>query len=65
MINGRDDRSYVLGNTAEFDEFNEAKNFFIGKLEHFVESNRFKLKIGETPNYSSPLWNQLYHIIQF
>lgn len=57
MINGRDDRSYVMGNTVEFDDFREAEEFFINKLEHFVESNRFKLKIGKKPYYSSPLWD--------
>lgn len=58
MINGRDDRSYVKGNTVEFDDFNVAEKFFIDKLEHFVESNRFKLKIGKRPYYSSPLWDK-------
>ena len=42
----------------EFDDFNEAEYFFINKLEHFVESNRFKLKIGKKPYYSSPLWDK-------
>ena len=58
MINGRDDRSYVMGRTVAFDDFNEAEYFFINKLEHFVESNRFKLKIGKKPYYSSPLWDK-------
>lgn len=57
MINGRDDRSYVMGNTVEFNSFEEAKVAFLERLEHFVKSNQFKVKIGETPDYSSPLWD--------
>lgn len=56
LINGRDDRSYVIGNTIEFTSFEDAKIAFLEKLEHFVKSNQFKVKIGETPDYSSPLW---------
>jgi len=40
MINGRDDRSYVIGNTIEFTSFEDAKIAFLGKLEHFVKSNQ-------------------------
>ena len=57
MINGRDDRSYVIGNTIEFTSFEDAKIAFLEKLEHFVKSNQFRVKIGETPDYSSPLWD--------
>ena len=57
MINGRDDRSYVMGNTIEFTSFEDAKIAFLEKLEHFVKSNQFRVKIGETPDYSSPLWD--------
>ena len=58
MINGRDDRSYVIGRTVEFDDFNEAEDFFINKLEHFVESNKKGLKVGFITYYSSPLWDK-------
>ncbi|RSJ18241.1 hypothetical protein D8829_09980 [Streptococcus intermedius] len=57
MINGRDDRSYVMGNTIEFTSFEDAKIAFLERLEHFVKSNRFKVKIGKKPYYSSPLWD--------
>ena len=57
MINGRDDRSYVMGNTIEFTSFEDAKIAFLEKLEHFVKSNQFRVKIGKTPYYSSPLWD--------
>ena len=59
MINGRDDRSYVMGNTIEFTSFEDAKIAFLEKLEHFVKSNQFKVKIGEIPDYSSPLWDDV------
>ena len=49
MINGRDDRSYIMGNTIEFDNFEEAKTAFISKLENFVESTRKGLKVGFSP----------------
>lgn len=58
MINGRDDRSYIMGNTIKFDNFEEAKTAFISKLENFVESTRKGLKIGFSPYYSSPLWDE-------
>ena len=58
MINLRDDRSYIMGNTIEFDNFEEAKTAFISKLEHFVESTRKGLKVGFSPYYSSPLWDE-------
>ena len=57
MINGRDDRSYVMGNTIEFTSFEDAKIAFLEKVEHFVKSNQFRVKIGKTPYYSSPLWD--------
>ena len=59
MINGRDDRSYVIGNTIEFTSFEDAKIAFLEKLEHFVKSNQFKVKIGKPPYYSSPLWDDV------
>ena len=58
MINGRDDRSYVMGNTIEFTSFEDAKIAFLERLEHFVKSNQFRVQIGETPDYSSPLWDE-------
>lgn len=57
MINGRDDRSYVMGNTIEFTSFEDAKIAFLERLEHFVKSNQFKVKIGKKPYYSSSLWD--------
>ena len=59
MINGRDDRSYVIGNTIEFTSFEDAKIAFLERLEHFVKSNQFKVKIGKKPYYPSPLWDDV------
>jgi len=59
MINGRDDRSYVMGNTIEFTSFEDAKIAFLERLEHFVKSNQFKVNIGKNPYYSSPLWDDV------
>ena len=58
MINGRDDRSYVMGNTIEFTSFEEAKTAFISKLENFVESTKKGIKVGFSPYYPSPLWDE-------
>ena len=53
-VDGRDDRSYVMGNTIDFTSFEDAKIAFLERLEHFVKSNQFKVKIGKKPYYSSP-----------
>ena len=58
-VDGRDDRSYIVGHSKEYDNFESAKKDFFEKLEHFVKSNQFKVKIGETPDYSSPLWDDV------
>ena len=57
MINGRDDRSYVMGNMIEFTSFEDAKTSFISKLEYFVESTKKGIKVGFSPYYPSPLWD--------
>lgn len=56
-VEGRDDRSYVMGNAVEFDNFEAAKLAFLEQLEHFVESTKKGLKVGFSPYYSSPLWD--------
>lgn len=57
MINSRDDRSYVIGNTVEFNSFEEAKANFINALENYVEMNIQGKELGFTPAYPSPLWD--------
>ena len=56
-VDGRDERSYVMGNTIEFTSFEDAKIAFLERLEHFVESTKKGLKVGFSPYYSSPLWD--------
>ncbi len=58
MINSRDDRSYVIGNTVEFNSFEEAKADFINTLENYVEMNIQGKELGFTPEYPSPLWDE-------
>ena len=58
MINSRDDRSYVIGNTVEFNSFEEAKADFINTLENYVEMNIQGKELGFTPAYPSPLWDE-------
>ncbi|RSJ14999.1 hypothetical protein D8824_09790 [Streptococcus intermedius] len=41
----------------EFDNFEDAKNKFIEKLDLTVKINRVSIKSGEVPEYSSPLWD--------
>ena len=57
MINGRDDRSYIMGKSWEFENYEEAKHFLIKKMETFVELNRLEIQTGHPPYYSSPLWD--------
>ena len=56
-VEGRDERSYVMGNAVEFDNFEDAKLFFLERLEHFVESTKKGLKVRFVPYYPSPLWD--------
>lgn len=41
----------------EFDNFEDAKNKFIEKLDLTVEINKLFVENGEVPEYSSPLWD--------
>ena len=43
----------------EFDNFEDAKNKFIEKLDLTVKLNRAAIKNGEVPEYSSPLWEKI------
>ena len=58
MINSRDDRFYVIGNTVEFNSFEEAKADFINTLEKYVEMNIQGKELGFTPEYPLPLWDE-------
>ena len=57
IVNSRDDRSYIIGKSWEFENYEEAKHFFIKKMETFVQLNRLEIQTGHPPYYSSPLWD--------
>ena len=47
-----------IGNTVEFNSFEEAKADFINTLENYVEMNIKGKELGFTPEYPSPLWDE-------
>ena len=57
-INSRDERSYIIGKTWEFTNFEEAKLFFIKKMKDFIHLNKLEIETGHEPYYSSPLWDK-------
>ena len=58
IVNSRDDRSYIIGKSWEFENYAEAKHFFIKKMETFVQLNRLEIQTGHPPYYPSPLWDE-------
>ena len=42
----------------EFDNFEAAKNKFLEKLDLTVKINKISVENGESPEYSSPLWDK-------
>ena len=58
IVNSRDDRSYIIGKSWEFENYEEAKHFFIKKMETFVQLNRLEIQTGHPPYYPSPLWDE-------
>ncbi|MGT2771210.1 Imm59 family immunity protein [Streptococcus intermedius] len=59
MINGRDDRSYVLGKTFEFTNFLEAKDKFFKLLDFIVREGRRDVAKRGSYMYPSPLWDDV------
>ncbi|KEQ45588.1 hypothetical protein SK578_0432 [Streptococcus mitis] len=57
IVNSRDDRSYIIGKSWEFENYEEAKHFFIKKMETFIQLNRLEIQTGHPPYYPSPLWD--------
>ena len=57
IVNSRDDRSYIIGKSWEFENYEEAKHFFIKKMETFVQLNRLEIQTGHPPYYPPPLWD--------
>ena len=57
-VDGRDDRSYIVGHSKEYDNFESAKKDFFKKLELVIESNKLNIQLGLSPEYPSPLWDK-------
>ncbi|HEL1145027.1 TPA: hypothetical protein TVK10_001876, partial [Streptococcus equi subsp. zooepidemicus] len=45
-VEGRDERSYIIGHSKEYHKFNDAKHDLLKKLELVVESNKLKKQLG-------------------
>lgn len=58
-VDGRDDRSYIVGHSGEYDDFESAKQAFFEKLELVIESNKMNIQLGLPTEYSSPLWDKV------
>ena len=58
MVNSRDDRTYIMGKTREFDNFEEAKLSFLNLMESFIEMNGYFVQNGDSPYYSCSLWDE-------
>ena len=57
-VDGRDDRSYIVGHSKEYDNFGSAKKDFFEKLELVIESNKLNIQLGLPVEYTSPLWDE-------
>ena len=58
IVNSRDDRSYIVGHSKEYDNFESAKKDFFEKLELVIESNKLNIQLGLSAEYPSPLWDE-------
>ncbi|ECW7470409.1 hypothetical protein RVZ54_001738 [Listeria monocytogenes] len=58
MVNSRDERSYVIGKTFEFSDFQVAKLKFLKLLDLTIEISKEEIKLGYSVEYSSPLWDK-------
>ena len=57
MINSRDERSYVVGVTWEYDTINEAIDKFMSILKQTINAEHLASELGFSHPYSSPLWD--------
>ena len=57
-VEGRDERSYIVGHSKEYDNFENAKKDFLKKLELVIESNKLNIQLGLSAEYPSPLWDE-------
>ena len=58
MINSRDERSYVVGVTWEYDTINEAIDKFMSILQQTINAEHLASELGFSHPYSSPLWDE-------
>lgn len=58
IVNSRDERSYVIGKSFEFNSFEEAKERFFRNLFLTVEISRSDVAGGHKADYPSPLWGE-------
>ena len=58
-VDGRDDRSYVLGKTFEFTNFLEVKDKFFKLLDFIVREGRRDVAKRGSYMYPSPLWDDV------
>ncbi|OFP35188.1 hypothetical protein HMPREF2991_01595 [Streptococcus sp. HMSC072D07] len=58
QINSRDERSYIVGKTWEFDTMKEAKDEFFKFLSQTVHAEQLANELGLSHPYPSPLWDE-------
>ena len=58
QINSRDERSYIVGKTWEFDTIKEAKDEFFKILSQTVHAEQLANELGFSHPYPSPLWDE-------
>ncbi|HHT7813252.1 TPA: Imm59 family immunity protein [Streptococcus suis] len=57
-VDGRDDRTYIIGHSEEHENFEDAKQDFFERLELVIETNKLNKQLGLPSDYSSPLWDE-------
>ena len=50
---------YIVGHSKEYDNFESAKKDFFEKLELVIKSNKLNIQLGLSPEYPSPLWDDV------
>ena len=58
QINSRDERSYIVGKTWEFDTMKEAWDEFFKILSLTVHAEQLANELGLSHPYPSPLWDE-------
>ena len=58
QINSRDERSYIVGKTWEFNTMKEAKDEFFKILSQTVHAEQLTNELGFSHPYPSPLWDE-------